>query len=149
MWNDYTVGEIFGYLFVMKFANLFPLLAIVIIYSAFKKNNVECIPVEATVVGVDIKVHSDFDKISDVRITRKYNMGTPKYEYVWNGKKCIYISNTSSTNIPKIGSTKKLFVDKDGVVVKEKGEIGFLIIFTIIWLFFYFIIIYSVLSEIL
>lgn len=148
MWADYTVGEIFGYLFVIKFANLFLLLEIVIISIIVKKNKVECMAVEGTVIALDIRTHSDMDQISDIPVTRNYNMGTPKYEYYWNGETRIYVSNSSSTNIPKIGSTKKLFVDKDGIVVREKGEIGFLIMFSIIWMVFYLIMVCSVLFEI-
>ena len=119
LWKDLTISEIFGYLCVIKFVNLFPFFGLFILISIVNLSKKEGMAVDARVVDVYIQNCSEFDEIGGINTTRHYQMGTPKYEYILNGKSQIYISKSSSTNIPKIGKIKKLYIDNEGMVVKE------------------------------
>jgi len=133
------INDAFGKIFLFKFLNLFPIFSIVILNVINKKLNIKCTAIEGKVIDVDIRTETSFDEVGGMNTTRSHTMGTPKYEYIWNSNKRIYISNSSSTSIPKIGSTKKLFVGIDGIVVREKGEFTFLILFGILLIVFYLI----------
>lgn len=104
-----------------------------------KKTKIKCTIVEGKVIDIDIRTESSFDNVGGLNTTRTHTMGTPKYEYIWNGITKEYVSNSSSTSIPKIGSKKKMYIDSNGIVVREKGEFAFLIFFTILLLGFYII----------
>ena len=95
--------------------------------------------VDGIITDVNIKMGTSYDTSGSVNTERTHSMGTPKYEYCYNGKKRIHVSNSSSSNIPKIGSIKKLYIDEDGIVVREQGELTFLVFFTILLLLFYLI----------
>lgn len=140
-------NEAFKYVFVFKFLNIFPIFSVVVFNIVIKKMKIKCTIVDGKVMDVDIIEHSRMEEVGGRNTVTTYDMGTPKYEYYYNGEKRIYVSNTSSTKIPNIGSIKKLYIDKDGIVVREKGEFRFLILFGIGLLIFYLIGITGIFSQ--
>lgn len=140
----YDLNEDFQKIFLFKFMNLLPIFALIIINVIIKKMKIRTNVVDGKVIAIDIRTGTDFGEIGGINTVKTYDMGTPKYEYIWKGEKKIYVSNTSSTNIPKIGSIKKLYVNAEGIVVTEKGELTFLIFFAILLIIFYIIGILSI-----
>lgn len=137
--NILDINEGFEKIFLFKFMNLFPIFSLVIFNIIIKKLKIKCTPVDGKIIDIDIRTETSFDEVGGLNTTRTHTMGTPKYEYYCNGENRIYVSNSSSTSIPKIGSIKKLYIDSDGIVVREKGEFKFLILFVILLLVFYII----------
>lgn len=142
-----NANEAFKYIFVFKFLNLFPIFALVVFNIVINKMKIKCTIVDGRVIDVDIREHSRMEEVGGRNTVTTYDMGTPKYEYYYNGEMKVYVSNTSSTKIPKIGSIKKLYIDSDGIVVREKGEFRFLILFGIGLLIFYAIGIIGIFSQ--
>ena len=137
--NILDINEGFEKIFLFKFMNLFPIFSLVVFNIIIKKLKIKCTIVDGKVIDADIRAETSFDEVGGLNTTRTHTMGTPKYEYYYNGENRIYVSNSSSTKIPKIGSIKKLYIDCDGIVVREKGEFIFLILFAILLLIFYII----------
>lgn len=144
-----TIGETFKYIFLFKFMNLFLVFFVIICKSIKDKKSITKIKVIGTVVDVELRECSEPNEIAGLNTRRTYTMGTPKYEYTFNGKKQIYVSTTSSTGYPNIGETKDLYVNEDGLVIEEEGDIKFLIFFNFMILVFYFIFFFSVFSELI
>ena len=118
-------------------------------FLKFQTKNKKTIKVIGTVIDVELRESSEPDNIGGVNTVRTYTMGTPKYEYSYNGKKQIYVSRTSSTGYPGIGETRDLYIDEDGLVVEEQGEVKFLILFNILLVIFYLIFFFAIFSEII
>lgn len=146
---DGGIGEYFKYIFLFKFLNLFLVFFFVICKSIKDKKKINKIKVLGTVIDVELREHSEPNEVAGLNTRRTYTMGTPKYEYIFNGKKQIYVSTTSSTGYPDIGETKDLYLDEDGLVVEESGDTRFLILFNILLLVFYFIFVIAIFSEII
>ena len=144
-----TIGESFKYIFLFKFMNLFLVFFVIICKSIKDKKKINKIKVLGTVVDVELRECSEPNEIAGHSTRRTYTMGTPKYEYTFNGKKQIYVSTTSSTGYPDIGETKDLYLDEEGLVIEEEGDIKFLIFFNFMLLVFYFIFFFSVFSELI
>lgn len=142
-----SIGESFKYIFLFKFINLFLVFFVIICKSIKDKKNTTKIKVIGTVVDVELRRHSEPNEVAGLNTRRTYTMGTPKYEYSFNGKKQIYVSTTSSTGYPSIGETKELYLDEEGLVIEEEGDIKFLIFFNFMLLVFYLIFFFSIFGE--
>lgn len=135
-------GENFGKIFLFKFFNVFLIFFIITLVAIYNKLKLKGIVVQGKII--DYRTHVNSEMRSKHNLERKITMYSCVFEYIWNGEKREYISPISSSSVHKIGSTRKLYVDQNGLVIKEQGEIRTLILFGLVSLMFYLIGIFGV-----
>lgn len=139
-WYEYTKGEICGYMFLFKFMSVFLVFAYIFLYILLNLDYRKYNKVTGKVIDVIFtnRYEESYADGGDVYLgDRVYVSGTAKYEYTFRGEKKVYVSTQSGSSWPEVGTTKRLYVDDDGIVVAEKGTKWWMFIFFALCIFFY------------
>lgn len=130
----FVAVENFGKILCFKFFNVFLIFFVIMLISIYNKLRMRSKTVKGVLVNY-IK-HVD-EEPAENGLTQKINYYRSIFEYVWNGEKREYICPVSSSY--KLGTTKKLYIDENGIVVGEQSEIIILLLFSLGLLMFYLI----------
>lgn len=145
-WYKNSVLEIFGYVFLFKFINIFLFAGVYLMYLALKMNVKKYTKIKGTVVDY---LSTTFWHESEIGGPTPYSVQVPKMEYIWRGKKREYLSNTSGGVVPKIGDEIVLYADENGDIVVKKGDKIFTFLFGLIFVAMYVLVGWSYFGEII
>lgn len=143
MWTTMEPLSIQCVVVFLEIFSIFPITVILMIYTTIYEEIRITDTVEGTVIYNDVinieEEFPDFMNLNNVPVQKTL------YRYIFNGNVYTYPSRTSSSAHPKIGLKKTLYVDKNGVVVRENGDVYFRILVGILALCLYAALLYGVL----
>ena len=144
LWDELSKSQVLIYIMCIKLLSVFPLCVLIIIYTSIRETLRIKGSVEGTVIYNDII--NVADEFPDALHLGNVPVQKTLYRYVYNGNVFTYPSRTSSNAYPKVGLKKKLYVDHNGVVVRENGDVLFKTLFSLLALCMYAAFLYALLA---